>query len=145
MKRSEMDALESRQRILSHLKWAPLEVGLCLVLLLISLWRAPFSGAYLIASLGLGLLYGALLIIGYIKDRFDVVFAIVVCVMVVGQMSARYALFPIRDETASGWRLAAQQFAIVWAAILTLSWVCRKKMEKSLAKSDVEQIGGTPL
>jgi hypothetical protein len=67
-----MDITDSTQRMLAFFKWLPIGFAVSVAILVISLWRAPISIGYLLASAMIGILGWALISLGYSRKHLDV-------------------------------------------------------------------------
>jgi len=136
-----MDSLEEKQEILPLLKWVPAGIGLSLCLLLISTWRIGVVTYWFAMAVGVGLLYGFILIGGFLKNAFGLALAGGMIVVKIGEDVARYLVFDILDGRPHWW-VRAQFFTTVWLFSLGLIWTLRHRLHDSLSQHNPEHVVG---
>ena len=134
-----MEDTNSSLRILPLLKWSPVGLAFSVALLLISLWRARISVAYLMACGIVGLLGWLIISFGYSKHRLNLALTLCVFLLPFG-MIVRYFFFSSDD--ASSWGVFSQYGAVVYTVIFGLAWAFRHRIKESVRKRDAEQIVG---
>ena len=121
------------------LKHCPIMVGIFLMLLLFSLWRAPISIAFLVCSAGLGLVYGTL-VFGFFKNHLNLALTLTFLFVPAGQVIVPYFFFS--DPT---WKVLFQHGSLVSAVMFSLGWMLRRRIVASFSDSDAENALGADL
>lgn len=136
-----MEDLKSKQAILSMLKPAPWIVTLCVLTTVISILRGPVSLFFLLGAAAVGLTYGIILILAFLKSVFGPASTLGIIFIIFALIFAKYAAFDGLDSRQTWW-VAAQFFAIVWGVSLSLGYALRHRMARSVRAADAEQIVG---
>jgi hypothetical protein len=137
-----MENVEEKKDILWMLKWAPIEIGISLLLIVISMSRTPFSALFVSIAAGVGVFYGIILIFGFLKDAFGLAFAGGGILTIIAEGLAKSFVFDILDQRAQAWWVSAQFISIVLGVSLSLAWGVRRRLARSLSKPNAEQIVG---
>ena len=137
-----MGNVEEKKDILWIFEWAPIEIGVSVLLVAISVSRAPFSGLFVSIAAGVGVFYGIILIFGYLKNAFGLAFAGGGILITITEGFAKSFVFDVLDRRGQSWWLGTQFVSIAFGVSLSLAWGVRHWLARSLSKPNAEQIVG---